>query len=683
MESKPFNPFIAAIWRRLAETLLAEPDAMQISAQQVVDNLQAMFANIAGPKPRETALAVLACWIVLGGPLWHFAPRRLRIRRIEQRLKNTRVDLFQDMARIRGIVYAGYYGHWLPAAAPGDAAEQEANAANPVLASIGFVLPRHRARADTADDPAIALHTANDLPDSVFLGAEAVPERVEVVVIGSGAGGAVAAANLADQGYEVLVIEAGPYLASTAITPHELRMSSRLFKDGAIQTTRDRDIIVFQGRAVGGSTVINNGICLRLAAPGETHPDAPDVLAHWAALGAPIPAEELAAAYARIEARLGIHTIDHRLGRSNGTRLLAAWQAYRAATPDPDPMDARATCGWFRKNWGAKHAPNACLSCGYCNTGCPYGRKNAMPESFLAHATCHAVRRARILPEAEVRTIAWGQRAADGRRVASAVQVVLADGRAKWIGVSHGVVVAAGAIASSNLLAASGIAGTGRGISLNIACPVPALMAEEVRAWDEDQMATYIDRGDFLIESHFQPPMSMATLVPGWFDNHFRRMRHYNRLISAGVLFPADRRGQIKRGKLAFRLAEEDLAALRRALGLLAKVHFAGGAQEVYPALLRGQTLRAGMRHEEIDRFLAEAIREPDDVVLSSSHPHGGNAINTDPARGVVDCDQRVHGTTNVLVCDASVMPSCIRVNAQLTTMAMADRVTHGRRVFG
>lgn len=119
MESKPFNPFIAAIWRRLAETLLAEPDAMQISAQQVVDNLQAMFANIAGPKPRETALAVLACWIVLGGPLWHFAPRRLRIRRIEQRLKNTRVDLFQDMARIRGIVYAGYYGHWLPAAAPG------------------------------------------------------------------------------------------------------------------------------------------------------------------------------------------------------------------------------------------------------------------------------------------------------------------------------------------------------------------------------------------------------------------------------------------------------------------------------------------------------------------------------------------------------------------------------------
>jgi choline dehydrogenase-like flavoprotein len=208
-------------------------------------------------------------------------------------------------------------------------------------------------------------------------------------------------------------------------------------------------------------------------------------------------------------------------------------------------------------------------------------------------------------------------------------------------------------------------------------------MPDEVKAWDEDQMATFIDRGDFLIESHFQPPMSMSSLVPGWFDEHFRRMLNYNRLASAGVLFPADRRGEIKGGQLSFKLKEADLAVLRRALALLSKVHFAGGAQEVYPALLKGQTLHAGMSHGEIDAFFEQAIREPDDVVLSSSHPHGGNAINADPAKGVVDLDQRVHGTANVLVCDASVMPSCMRVNAQLTTMAMADRVTNGRRVFG
>lgn len=683
MQEKPFNPFIASIWRRLAETMLIEPSRMAITSQQVVDNLQAMFGNIRGKTPFNTGISVFAAWVVLGGPVWHFAPRSFRVRRVERRLRRTRVDLFQDMARIRGIVYAGYYGHWqaAPGPNPDQLAEENANRDNPVLGAIGYTLPHHRTRAGTPDDPAIAEFTGNDLPASAFVHPDAIPDEVEVVVIGSGAGGAVAAANLAAQGYEVLVVEAGPYLSSTQITTHEKWMSSSLFKDGAIQTTRDRDIIVFQGRTVGGSTVINNGICLRLEAEGETHPDANDVLATWRGLGADVDPAALEAAYERVEAVLGVHEIDRRLGRNNGTRLLAGWDAYKSGSSEP--LDQRAIAGWFRKNWGSKTEPNACISCGYCNTGCPYGRKRAMPESFLGRAVKDPRHPARILAEAEVAEIGWGPRDAQGRRVANAVKLVLPDYRSKTVRVTKGVVVAAGTIASSNILSASGVRGTGKDISLNIACPVPALMPEDVIAWDEDQMATFIDRGDFLIESHFQPPMSMSSLVPGWFDEHFRRMQHYNRLASAGVLFPADRRGEIKGGKLDFKLKEADLAVLRRALALLAKVHFAGGALEVYPALLHGDTLHAGMSDAEIDALLAAKLREPDDVVLSSSHPHGGNAINADPARGVVDLDQRVHGTANVLVCDASVMPSCIRVNAQLTTMAMADRVTYGRRVFG
>ena len=195
-------------------------------------------------------------------------------------------------------------------------------------------------------------------------------------------------------------------------------------------------------------------------------------------------------------------------------------------------------------------------------------------------------------------------------------------------------------------------------------------------------MATYVDRADFLIESHFQPPMSMSTLVPGWFDEHFQRMRNYSRLASAGILFPADRLGRLKKGKLDFHLDDKALWTLRRALGTLSKVHFAAGAEEVYPALLRGQTLWKGMEWDAIDTFFANCVREADDVVLSSSHPHGGNAINQNPQKGVVDMDQKVHGTSNVYVSDASVMPSSIRVNAQLTTMAMADRVTYGKRIF-
>jgi hypothetical protein len=84
--------------------------------------------------------------------------------------------------------------------------------------------------------------------------------------------------------------------------------------------------------------------------------------------------------------------------------------------------------------------------------------------------------------------------------------------------------------------------------------------------------------------------------MPGWFGEMDRRMRFYDRICSAGVLFPGDRRGHISGGKLDFKLEESDLDLLRRAASTLTKVHFAAGALEVWPALLKGQTLYPGMR---------------------------------------------------------------------------------------
>jgi choline dehydrogenase-like flavoprotein len=237
------------------------------------------------------------------------------------------------------------------------------------------------------------------------------------------------------------------------------------------------------------------------------------------------------------------------------------------------------------------------------------------------------------------------------------------------------VIIAAGTIASSKLLHRSQIGGTGSDISLNVASPIIALMAAGgTPCWDEDQMASVVDCGDFLIESHFQPPMSMAAMMPGWFEEHHRRMRNYGNVVSAGILFPADRRGHLDGGKLNFKLdSQVDLPLLRKAMATLAKVHFAGGAIELYPALLKAPILTRDM---DVDAFFEEAIKEADDVTLSSSHPHGGNPINADPTKGVVDLDLRVHGTENLMVTDASVFPSCIRVNAHFTTMAIAQYAT-------
>lgn len=662
MESKPFNFLQAAILKAFTRALFHGVD-MAIPPAQVVANIQAQFGLMHGGKPREVGLSLYALALVLGGPFFLLMGPAWGAKRIEKRLQRTRVDLLQDLARLRGIVYAGYYGHW-------QGVTEDDNRDNPVLAEIGFTLPAHRVRGP--GEVPITPFPGRELTDGDVLSPDELPARAGVIVIGSGAGGAVAAANLARQGHDVLVIEAGPFRPSSAINHEERRMTAELFVDGGIQTTRDRDIVLFQGRCVGGSTAINNGICLRVKADGLTHPAANDVLATWASLGAPVDAARFADAYAAVETRLGIEPIDPKSGRNNGPHLLNGWAAHAAGSTDP--VDAVAVATWFSKNYGPRSIGADCAYCGYCNTGCPYGRKQGMAQSYLIDARQHG---ARIVADVEAIRLRWTpSRGPGGKRVADGVVVRLPDGRERVVRAETGVVVAAGTMASSRLLGASNIRGTGEGISLNIACPVVGLMPEgtDVRAWDEDQMATYVDRGDFLIESHFQPPMSMSTLMPGWFGEHARRMRAYGRVASAGVLFPADRVGHLKGGKLSLKLREEvELPLLRRALATMTRVHFAAGATEVYPALARGPTLRPG---DDLEAFFRGAIREADDVTLSSSHPQGGNARNADPAKGVVDLDNRVHGTTNVLVTDASTFPSCIRVNAQLTTMAMAHYAT-------
>ncbi|RJF85965.1 GMC family oxidoreductase N-terminal domain-containing protein [Sphingomonas cavernae] len=660
---RPFNRIQALILRKMAEALF-HGQPMAISSRQVVDNLQDLFGNITGNKPREIGLTVLLLGLLLGGPFFIWGSVDTRVRRMRNRLERSKNDLMQDFARLRGIIYAGYYGHW-------QGNTQEDNVDNPVFQAIGYTLPAHRNRS-MAGEQKLEIRTGHDLTHEAFVGHDALPDEEEVIVIGSGAGGGTAAAELAKQGYRVLIVEAGPHYPTSRITHEEKRMAARLFVDGAIQTTRDRDIVVFQGRCVGGSTVINNGICLRVKEEGRSHPLADDVLATWHALGAPINEARLDASYQAVEKALKVSPAAPLSGRNNGPHLMKGWAAYAEATGLE--RDRIAPADWFRKNWG--DPGNACVYCGYCNTGCAYGRKNAMPQSRLREAVGHD---ARILADAQVTRIRWKADLVNDKRVADGVELLLADGRRHFVRARRGVVVAAGALASSRLLKSSGVANSGKGMSLNIACPVVALMPQGTRvdAWNEDQMTSYVDQGDFLLESHFQPPMSMATLVPGWFGDHFGRMHNYNRLASAGILFPADRCGQMKGGKLSFKLRDDvELPLLRRALATLSKVHFAAGAEEVYPALARGQALGAGTHWGDIDQFFEDNIREADDVTLSSSHPQGGNAIGKNRDNSVIGMDFRVHGTTNVMVTDASVFPSCIRVNAQLTTMAMAHYAT-------
>jgi len=91
--------------------------------------------------------------------------------------------------------------------------------------------------------------------------------RAEACVIGSGAGGAVAAAELAAAGRDVVVLEAGPHWTSRDFTQREDDMLPRLFEEAGMRQTADGAITVLQGRCIGGSTVHNLCYCFRTPDP--------------------------------------------------------------------------------------------------------------------------------------------------------------------------------------------------------------------------------------------------------------------------------------------------------------------------------------------------------------------------------------------------------------------------------
>ena len=86
----------------------------------------------------------------------------------------------------------------------------------------------------------------------------------DVVVIGSGAGGATAAAELAEAGFDVIVVEEGSYYSTRDFTADSSAMVRQLYRDGGATMAIGNPPVMYQeGRAVGGSTVINGGMSWR------------------------------------------------------------------------------------------------------------------------------------------------------------------------------------------------------------------------------------------------------------------------------------------------------------------------------------------------------------------------------------------------------------------------------------
>jgi choline dehydrogenase-like flavoprotein len=472
----------------------------------------------------------------------------------------------------------------------------------------------------------------------------------DVVVVGSGAGGAIVAYRLAELGRSVLVLERGLHLHPSQFSEDEVKQISSLYADGALQLTRDFSFQVLQGMCVGGSTVVNNAVCFNL-------PD--DVRDDWNRRGAGLDPSRLATSFAKARDLVDVQRPPSKYLQRGADKFVEGADALGLTKPrhEVDVVEANIA---------------DCPGSGYCNIGCPYGTKLSMLDKVLPDGQEQfGAENLRVLPECRAEKV----ETKNGR--AAAVLARLGDGRKLRVE-ARTVVVSAGAIASSWLLMQSKVAKrAGHGVCFNMGSPITAEFDDRLDSFDGVQISHYLRPpagSGYVMETWFNPVVSQALNMPGWLDDHRHNMSRFPYLTAAGVLVGTTEPGRLRPAltggvDIDYTPAEKDVKTLIEALKLLSRIYLRAGAKRVMPSTFQFHAFTDEGEVDKLDFYLKNRRY----LSIGSGHPQGGNALSGDDRTGVVDPSFRVHGFENLFVCDASVFPTATTVNPQLTVMALAE----------
>lgn len=492
--------------------------------------------------------------------------------------------------------------------------------------------------------------------------------EADVVIVGSGAGGATSAELLSQAGLNVLIIEEGALHTSKDFKMLESQAYSNLYQEGLGRTTQDGAISIMQGRAVGGSTLVNWASCFRT-------PEA--TLQHWAQEWEvkDLSAEQLLPWFAEREQRLNIEI----------------------APFAPNANNEVIRQGCQAKGWSWNFIPRnvkGCANLGYCGLGCPINAKQSMLVTTIPSCLEN---NGQLLYSTQVVKLQHNGKQVQRLECRAMNAAHTAPTTHTFYVQAKHYILAGGAINTPAILLRSHAPDPyslcGKRSFLHIANFSIAHYQQPIMPFYGAPQTTYTDQFQwddgvtghmsYKLEAAPLQPAFGASLLTGHGVQHAKLMHnlpHTNALHSLlrDGFHPQSTGGTVTlrsdgSPSLDYPITHYVWDGLRRAFLSMAQIQLASGAHSVLPLHADAHLVHTETEAKQlIEQLPMQAYR----LRLGSAHAMGGCAMSENIQRGLVNSQGLHHHLSNLSVHDASVFPTSIGANPQLSIYAISAKFT-------